>query len=132
MRTPSILLLSFIMLSSCAPGPRSASDCGVQYRGGSGLLSLLAAMGAFDRPAGPDCTYSAPIVISGPTAPQVTEPQSDTDFGEIQQYGQPVISSGDCIGAVVNGVCYGTPAPGAPTATCYGQMIGGVCTGPMF
>jgi hypothetical protein len=47
-------------------------------------------------------------------------------------FGQPVISSGDCIGAVVNGVCHGTPAPGAPTATCYGQMVGGVCTGPMF
>jgi hypothetical protein len=46
--------------------------------------------------------------------------------------GQPVISSGDCIGAVVNGVCHGTPAPGAPTATCSGQMVGGVCTGPMF
>jgi hypothetical protein len=46
--------------------------------------------------------------------------------------GQPVISSEDCIGAVVNGVCHGTPAPGAPTATCHGQMVGGVCTGPMF
>jgi hypothetical protein len=47
-------------------------------------------------------------------------------------FGQPVISSEDCIGAVVNGVCHGTPAPGAATATCYGQMVGGVCTGPMF
>jgi hypothetical protein len=46
--------------------------------------------------------------------------------------GQPVISSSDCIGAVVNGVCHGTPAPGAQTATCHGQMVGGVCTGPMF
>jgi hypothetical protein len=46
--------------------------------------------------------------------------------------GQPVISSSDCIGAVVNGVCHGTPTPGAPTATCHGQMVGGVCTGPMF
>jgi hypothetical protein len=46
--------------------------------------------------------------------------------------GQPVINSGDCIGAVVAGVCHGMPAPGAPTATCYGQMIGDVCTGPMF
>jgi len=45
-----------------------------------------------------------------------------TDFGG--QSGQPVISSGDCIGAVVNGVCHGTPAPGAPTATCHGQMVG--------
>jgi hypothetical protein len=46
--------------------------------------------------------------------------------------GQPVISSGDCIGAVVNGVCHGTFAPGAATATCHGQMVAGVCTGPMF
>jgi hypothetical protein len=46
--------------------------------------------------------------------------------------GQAVISSRDCIGAVVNGVCHGTPAPGAPMATCHGQMVGGVCTGPMF
>jgi hypothetical protein len=36
-------------------------------------------------------------------------------------FAQPVISSSDCIGAVVNGVCHGTPAPGAPTRT-----------GPMF
>jgi hypothetical protein len=48
------------------------------------------------------------------------------------KFGQPVISSGDCIGAVVNGVCHGTPAPGAPVATCHGQMVAGVCTGPMF
>jgi hypothetical protein len=47
-------------------------------------------------------------------------------------FGQPVISSEDCIGAVVNGVCHGTPAPGAPTATCNGRMVRGVCTGPMF
>src|ERR1700752_119357 len=47
-------------------------------------------------------------------------------------FSQPVISSGDCIGAVVSGVCHGTPAPGAATATCHGQMVGGVCTGPMF
>lgn len=46
--------------------------------------------------------------------------------------GEPVISSSDCIGAVVNGVCHGTPAPGAATATCHGQMVAGVCTGPMF
>jgi hypothetical protein len=38
----------------------------------------------------------------------------------------------DCIGSVVNGVCHGVPAPGAPMAVCYGQMIGGVCTGSMF
>ena len=46
--------------------------------------------------------------------------------------GQPVISAGDCIGAVVNGVCHGAAAPGAPITTCHGQMVGGLCTGPMF
>jgi hypothetical protein len=54
------------------------------------------------------------------------------NFAPAPQSGQPVISSGDCIGAVVNGVCHGTPAPGAPMAICHGQMVAGVCTGPMF
>ena len=48
------------------------------------------------------------------------------------QFGQSVINSGDCIGAVVNGMCHGRAAPGAPMATCHGEMIGGICTGPMF
>jgi hypothetical protein len=63
------------------------------------------------------------IYGGGAGGPVPAVPQ--TDFGG--QSGQPVISSGDCIGAVVNGVCHGTPAPGAPTATCHGQMVGGVC-----
>ena len=54
------------------------------------------------------------------------------NFGGTPQFGQPVIGSGDCIGAVVAGVCHGVPVPGAPMATCYGQMVGGVCAGPMF
>jgi hypothetical protein len=64
--------------------------------------------------------YGGGVGGPAPTAPQAVEG------------GQPVISSGDCIGAVVNGVCHGTPAPGAPMATCHGQMVAGVCTGPMF
>jgi hypothetical protein len=88
-------------------------------------------MGAFDRPAGPDCPYHATVSTDSPAGLPVARPVG-ADFGETPQFGQPVINPGDCIGAVVNGVCHGTPAPGAPTATCYGQMIGGVCTGPMF
>ena len=45
----------------------------------------------------------------------------------------------DCIGSVVNGICYGSISPegqiGAATGQrpkCYGQMIAGQCTGPMF
>jgi len=47
---------------------------------------------------------------------------------------QTVFSPHECIGAVVNGQCYGSILPdySRPHATCYGQMINGVCTGPMF
>ena len=86
------------------------------------------------------------IVLVPTDAPAVAAPQLDPNplgigtsgsggssaWSAVGPGGQPVISSSDCIGAVVNGVCHGTPAPGAPTATCYGQMVGGVCTGPMF
>jgi hypothetical protein len=68
------------------------------------------------------------IYGGGAGGPVPAVPQRD--FGG--QVGQPVISSADCIGTVVNGVCHGTPAPGAPVATCHGQMVAGVCTGPMF
>src|SRR5262249_13204398 len=115
----------------CANDPRSAADCGRHYvGGGSGLLGLLAAAGAFDRAAGPDCAYSAPLAASNASVPLIVE-EPDTAIGA-PQFGQSVINSGDCIGAVVNGDCHGTPAPGAPTSTCYGQMINGICTGPMF
>lgn len=127
--------LIVITLAGCASGPRSASDCGYQFRAGTGLLGLLGATGAFDRPAGPDCALSgsaesegAPPTPKGPEVQTVPAP----DLGQTRQFGQPVIDPEDCIGAVVAGVCHGVPKPGAPTATCYGQMIGGVCTGPMF
>jgi hypothetical protein len=58
---------------------------------------------------------------------------------EDSSLGQPVIPSSECIGAVVNGVCHGTPSPeaqiGIQTGTvprCHGQMVGGQCTGPVF
>ena len=83
------------------------------------------------------------LVLVPTDAPAVAAPQLDPNplgigtsgsstWSAVGPSGQPVISSGDCIGAVVNGVCHGTPAPGAQTATCHGQMVGGVCTGPMF
>jgi hypothetical protein len=48
--------------------------------------------------------------------------------------GLAVYSPHECIGAVVNGQCYGSILPdySRPHATCYGQMINGMCTGPMF
>jgi hypothetical protein len=137
MRKPSFLWVvpTVALLAGCAntaSTPRTAaSDCGFHFTGGSGLLGLLGAAGVFERPAGPDCAYSAPTATSITGVPSLVE-EPDTGVEAPQQFGQPVINSGDCIGAVVNGVCHGTPAPGAPTATCYGQMLNGMCTGPMF
>jgi hypothetical protein len=72
----------------------------------------------------------ASITVEQPT--DFASPPPSPGFGGTPQFGQSVINSENCIGAVVNGVCHGMAAPGAPMATCYGQMIGGVCTGPMF
>jgi hypothetical protein len=49
-------------------------------------------------------------------------------------YGLTVYSPNECIGAVVNGQCYGSILPdySRPHPTCYGQMLNGMCTGPMF
>ena len=48
--------------------------------------------------------------------------------------GQPVYSRRECIGAIVNGQCFGSILPdySRPHPTCYGQMLNGMCTGPMF
>jgi hypothetical protein len=66
-------------LAACASaGPRSASDCGSYFVSGSGLLGLAGAMGAFDRPAGPDCKqrviagtsrFVPSAVVEAPPAP---------------------------------------------------------------
>ena len=54
-------------------------------------------------------------------------------------FGQYVFPASECIGAVVAGVCHGSPKPGeqirmrtGQTPKCYGTMIGGQCTGPQF
>jgi hypothetical protein len=125
-------------LAACAAGPRSAADCGRHYvGGGSKLLGLLAAAGAFDRPAGPACQQPA---FARGSAPQILEEEEESswsrsgvaapNFGD----GQTVYSQHECIGAVVMGVCHGSILPdySSPHPTCYGQMLNGTCTGPMF
>ena len=61
-------------------------------------------------------------------------PAITTGSGAPMGWGQTVYSSQECIGAVVNGQCYGSILPNysGPHPTCYGQMINGMCTGPMF
>lgn len=49
------------------------------------------------------------------------------------EQGNAVYDPGDCVGAVVNGVCHGTINPSIqPVARCYGTMINGQCSGPMY
>jgi hypothetical protein len=45
-------------LAGCSHAPISSADCGRHLTGGSGLLGLVGATGAFDRPAGPNCQPS--------------------------------------------------------------------------
>jgi len=144
MLKPTILyvVLSVALLTGCANSPQTrtaaASDCGFHFTGGSGLLGLMGAMGAFERPAGPDCRRPAP---AGRQPPQLLEEGGDADaqsgglvaapnIGE----GQTAYSPNECIGAVVNGQCHGSILPdySRPHPTCYGQMLNGMCTGPMF
>jgi hypothetical protein len=58
------------LLAGCSHQPLSASDCGRHATGGSGLLGLIAAAGAFDREARPDCRPSGyAVVTSAPYIP---------------------------------------------------------------
>ena len=145
MLKPSILWVvpTVALLTGCANAPQtraaSASDCGFHFAGGSGALGLLGAMGAFDRPAGPDCRRTT---FSGRQAPQVQGEDGGEErtmsgavveapnFGD----GQTVYTPNECIGAIVNGQCHGSILPdySRPHPTCYGQMLNGMCTGPMF
>ena len=54
-------------------------------------------------------------------------------------YGTAMIPASQCIGAVVNGTCHGTPTPGeqiriqtGQTPRCYGTVMNGQCIGPQF
>jgi hypothetical protein len=131
-----------VLLAGCAQSPQApttaASDCGFHFTGGSGLLGLLGATGAFERPAAPGCPRTT---SAGRQKPQMTEEEGDesTRSGAVIASpnfggGLTVYGSNECIGAVVNGQCYGSILPdySLPHPTCYGQMLNGVCTGPMF
>jgi hypothetical protein len=144
MLKPSILWVvpTVALLAGCAHSAQTAAtaatDCGFHFTGGSGLLGLMGATGAFERPPGPDCRRPA---SAGRQPPQLLEERSDADaqsgglvaapnIGE----GQTIYSPNECIGAVVNGQCHGSILPdySRPHPTCYGQMLNGMCTGPMF
>lgn len=56
----------------------------------------------------------------------------EQDFDTNSSYGIPVYSEDDCIGAAINGVCYGSVIPSGYTEKCYGQMLFDECTGPQF
>jgi hypothetical protein len=142
MLKPSILWILPIvaLLSGCTNSTQTrtaaATDCGFRFTGGSGLLGLLGAMGAFDRPAGRDWQVPASAVRHGPPIMQEEESTSVENVIVAPNIGdgQTVYSPSECIGAVVMGVCHGSILPdySRPHPTCYGQMLNGICTGPMF
>jgi hypothetical protein len=76
--------------------------------------------------------YQATAAATRPQPVYSNQEPASAPLPQMPEFGQPVISSQDCIGPVVAGVCHGVPKAGAPTATCYGQMLNGMCTGPMF
>lgn len=136
------IVLMVAVLAGCAntasPQRTAASDCGFHFTGGSGLLGMLGAAGAFERPAGPDCRRPTAVSRQGL---QVLEEEGETSIpvaGGIapQNFGggQTVYSQRECIGAIVMGQCHGSILPdySHPHPTCYGQMLNGICTGPMF
>jgi len=141
MLKPSMLWIFPIvaLLTSCANSAQTrtavATDCGFHFTGGSGLLGLLGAMGAFDRPAGRDCQRPISAIRQ---VPQMIEEDSSPAENVIAAPssgdGQTVYSPSECIGAVVMGVCHGSILPdySRPHPSCYGQMLNGICTGPMF
>lgn len=80
--------------------------------------------------------YTMPGLADLPGVEVIDYGQSQYDQPQDQaQYGQPLIDAADCIGAVVNGQCYGSPSPRAqtqPGQRCYGAMVGGQCVGAQF
>lgn len=80
MKIPPVLIpfaagLILASLAGCSHAPLSASDCGRQFQGGSGLLGLAGAMGAFDREAGADCQLDYAASSYGGSPPYI--PQND-------------------------------------------------------
>jgi hypothetical protein len=61
-------------VTACTAGPRSATDCGRHVTSGSGLLGLMGATGAFDRPAGPECREPVFARAAGVTPSPIIEP----------------------------------------------------------
>jgi hypothetical protein len=71
---------------------------------------------------------------AGTPAPSLSAASSGLGSAPSFGTGQTVYTAHECIGAAVNGQCYGSILPdySRPHPTCYGQMINGICTGPMF
>lgn len=95
-------------------------------------LALLAIVASVNACAFEFDAYGRPV----PDA--YGQPYSQPDYSQPQdqyQYGQPVYQAGDCIGAFVNGQCYGSPTPRAQVEQgerCYGTMVAGECIGARF
>jgi hypothetical protein len=72
------------------------------------------------------------VIGGGTTASLVAGPASGGMSAGMG--GETVYIPHECIGAVVNGQCYGSILPdyNLPHPTCYDQLINGICTGPMF
>src|SRR5271155_2182347 len=69
----AIALVLAGLVVGCASGPRSAADCGLQFRPGSVFLASLGTAEASDLPAGPDCAAAAPPAVGDPAASTVEE-----------------------------------------------------------
>jgi hypothetical protein len=143
-KSPILGVVSLIaLLAACASPNHAAHGTGeggetCTYRpGGSGLLGLAAALGAFDREVPCSALGRAPVVVEGQAPPVPVQDFSNDGMSAAEGpmgSGQTVYSPSECIGAVVMGVCHGSILPdySRPHSTCYGQMLNGVCTGPMF
>lgn len=90
---------------------------------------ILAPMLGLPMPANNNSAPMAPKSLSS----NESAPAAAVTMPNYNQFNQntTVVAPGGCIGAVVNGICHGTPAAGS-TMTCHGQMLNGMCTGPMF
>jgi hypothetical protein len=79
---PRVIALALAgVVAGCASGPRSAADCGLQFRPGSVFLASLGTGEASDLPTGPDCAALAPPAASEPASPTVdkTVPAAESE-----------------------------------------------------